>query len=277
MAPAKFGDLGKNANDLFDKGFEYGNVKVELKTHSSDGIALLLKGAHDNNTAAIASSLEAKYNCDKIGEIKKTWNANKANLDVEIANSSLLKGGKITFTGCLNPNGGFIPGKLKTNWSNDKMNVNFNSSISATPKLDFDAVLAHNNFNLGFACGFNMKNSALESKQVAFGIQQGSVNCVVKSALANDVSFVAFNKVNNDLSVGIRADYGKSMNLGLAAKCTHNADCTKNIKVNHNGQMGFSCSTKLDSGCELTTSAMINLPNLSNGGHKVGAMFKFDL
>jgi len=277
MAPAKFGDLGKAANDLFDKGFEYGNVKMELKTHSSDGVALLLKGAHDNNTAAISSSLEAKYKCDKLGEVKKTWNANKANLDIEVANSSLLKGGKLTFTGCLNPSGGFVPGKLKTNWSNDKMNVNFNSSISAAPKLDFDAVLAHSNFNFGVACGFNMKSSALESKQVALAIQQNSVNCVVKSALANDVTVSIFNKVNPTCNLGVRLGYGKSTNLAIAAKCTGDAHCTKQVKLNQNGQMGFSCVTKLDSGCELTTSAMLDLPNLANGGHKVGAMFKFDL
>merc|ERR1712038_197809 len=277
MAPAKFADLGKAGNDLFGKGFEYGNVKMELKTNSSDGLAFLLKGGHDNNTAAITSSLEAKFNCDKVGEIKKTWNANKAVMDIEVANSSLLKGGKVTLTGCMSPNGGFAPGKVKTNWSNDKMNINFNSSMSAAPKLDFDAVLAHNNFNLGFAAAFNVKTSALESKQVAFGMQQGSINAVFKSSMNNDVSFIAFNKVNSDLSVGVKADYGKGMNLGLAAKCTGGSNMTKQMKINQNGLLGFSAVTKLDSGCELTTSALLDLTNMASGGHKVGAMFKFDL
>ena len=38
MAPAKFGDLGKEAKDLINKNFHFGVIKFEGKTKTKNGV-----------------------------------------------------------------------------------------------------------------------------------------------------------------------------------------------------------------------------------------------
>ena len=42
MAPAKFGDLGKEAKDLINKNFHFGVVKFEGKTKTKNGVVRCL-------------------------------------------------------------------------------------------------------------------------------------------------------------------------------------------------------------------------------------------
>lgn len=41
MAPPKFNDLGKEANDLISKNFHFGVIKLEAKTKAKNGVVSL--------------------------------------------------------------------------------------------------------------------------------------------------------------------------------------------------------------------------------------------
>lgn len=38
MAPPHYADLGKKANDVFNKGYHFGLIKLDLKTKSDSGV-----------------------------------------------------------------------------------------------------------------------------------------------------------------------------------------------------------------------------------------------
>jgi hypothetical protein len=272
MAPPKFDDLGKAGADLFGKGYDFGAVKLEMKT-KSDGVDMVIKGAHDNNTSAVKASLESNFNCSGIA-VKKTWHTSN-NCDLEFSKSGLAANlGKTTLTGAFSPDGGFVPGKLKQAFSNDKMCVNFNSTLSAAPKVGLDAVMAFNQFHLGFAVGYDVGKGAVTNNSVALGMQQGSINTVVKSALKNDATVTVFNKINADQHLGVQAKYGDKMSLGFAMKCNSCPGVTAQYKLDNNGHLGVSYASKL-AACDMTLSANVDLTNLNAGGHKVGANLKF--
>lgn len=273
MAPAKFDDLGKAGNDLFSKGFDFGKVKFESKS-KAEGVDFTLKGDHNNSTSAVAASLESNFNCHGVS-IKKTWHtSNKC--DLEFSKSGLAANlGKTTLTGAFSPDGGFVPGKFKQAFSNDKANVNFASTLSAAPKLNLDAVFNHNNINAGFSVGYDVGSGAVSSKALAFNLVNGSIDSTIKSCLNNDVALTVFNKVDNNKSIGVQANYGKAVDLAFAVKCTGCPGVTSQYKLNQKGHLGLSYACKLDA-CDLTVSSHLDLLNLNAGGHKVGANLKFN-
>jgi len=273
MAPQKFDDLGKKASDLFSKNFHAGNYKAEFTTKSTEGIDITVKGSQ-NAAGSLSSSVEGKFKTPCGGEMKKTWNAGAKNIDLEYTKSCSKYGAKVTATGSFAPDGGIALGKAKLNWTNDILNVNLNSGLSLAPKVDFNAVYGKGDYAAGFACGFDVKSSALVSKNLAVNVNKGSVNATFKSTLNGDLTVL----VNNAASCGnyaVQAKYASSaMNLAIAGDCNA-AGFATNWKLDQNGVLDVSRTTKLNSAVSATFSTQMNLTNLQGAGHKIGAQFKF--
>ena len=58
--------MGKSARDLFSKGFNYGNLKCEMKTLTSSGVNFTTGGSSKLDSGRLAASLEAKFDI-KVG------------------------------------------------------------------------------------------------------------------------------------------------------------------------------------------------------------------
>jgi hypothetical protein len=277
MAPPKFDDLGKAGNDLFDKNYDFGKVKFELK-NKNDGMDLVVKGDQNVASSAIKGSVESNFKCKFSGfDVKKTWHTTN-NLDIEMSKSGLASGlGKTTLTAAFSPDGGFVPGKLKQNISKDNLNLNFNSTLAAAPKIGLDVVLAHKNFNFGVSTGYCVKKGDLTGKNVAFGLQQGNINAVLKSTCNSDVALTVFNKLNDKAVMAVQANYSAdATSMGVAYKTTACQGVTAQYKLMNSGRFGLSYASKL-AACDLTVSADVDLLNLQGGGHKFGSAFKFAL
>lgn len=197
---------------------------------------------------------------------------------MEFSKSGLASGlGKTTLTAAFSPDGGIVPGKFKQNISKDNLNLNINSTLAAAPKIGLDAVIAHKNFNLGFSSGYCVKKGALTGKNVAFAMQQGNINAVLKSTLNGDANLTVFNKLNDKASMAVQANYSAdATSMGVAYKSNACEGVTAQYKLMNNGRFGCSYASKL-AACDLTVSADIDLMNLQGGGHKLGSAFKFAL
>jgi len=277
MAPPKFDDLGKAGNDLFDKNYDFGKVKFELK-NKNDGMDLVVKGDQNVASSAIKGSVESNFKCGFSGfDVKKTWHTTNS-LDMEFSKSKLAAGlGKTTLTAAFSPDGGFVPGKFKQNISKDNLNLNINSTMAAAPKIGLDAVFAHKNFNLGFSTGYCVKKSACTGKNVAFAMQQGNINAVLKSTCNSDAALTVFNKLNDKAVMAVSANYSAdATSMGVAYKTTACEGVTAQYKLMNSGRFGLSYASKL-AACDLTVSADVDLMNLQSGGHKFGSAFKFAL
>uniref|UniRef100_A0A8D0EW55 Non-selective voltage-gated ion channel VDAC3 n=1 Tax=Strix occidentalis caurina TaxID=311401 RepID=A0A8D0EW55_STROC len=73
--PPSYSDLGKSARDVFNKGYGFGMVKLELKTKSSSGVEFAATGSSNTDTGKASGSLETKYKIKDYGlTFTQKWN-----------------------------------------------------------------------------------------------------------------------------------------------------------------------------------------------------------
>jgi hypothetical protein len=109
MAPPQYADLGKTARDLFNKGYNYGTVKLDVKTRTKNQIDFNMTGEHNTDVQKSLGTLEAKYKAPAHGiTFVEKWNTDnilKCELTVE---DTLLKGLKLSLDSSFAPASGFV-------------------------------------------------------------------------------------------------------------------------------------------------------------------------
>jgi len=282
MAPPKFDDLNKQGVELFTKGYEHENHKIEFK-NKANNMEFTLKGAHKHGTDNVVSSFETNVTniCKKLN-FKKTINSN-GKIDLELSKTDLVENlGKTTLTGSFNQNDNtFKAGLFKHNFTNSNFNVNLNSTLVKTPCVNFDAVFNYENtWNFGVAVGYDVGSSKITKNLVALNIVSGSMNTVFKSALDTgkpNLSAVVMNSISKNKQLGIKADISDSVKLALVMKNSDSVFGNTQVKIDCSGHMTASYNHNINNACNATLSSMVDMKDLSAGGHKVGCLLKFSI
>jgi hypothetical protein len=109
MAPPVYSDLGKSAKDLFNKGYNYGTVKLDVKTKTDNNIKFNFTGEHNTDVQKSLGTLEAKWECKKHGVVfVEKWNTDnilKSELSVE---NNIVDGLKLTLDSSYAPASGYV-------------------------------------------------------------------------------------------------------------------------------------------------------------------------
>ncbi|KAF6112206.1 voltage dependent anion channel 2 [Phyllostomus discolor] len=83
--PPSYADLGKAARDIFNKGFGFGLVKLDVKTKSCSGVEFSTSGSSNTDTGKVTGTLETKYKWCEYGlTFTEKWNTDNT-LGTEIA------------------------------------------------------------------------------------------------------------------------------------------------------------------------------------------------
>jgi voltage-dependent anion channel protein 2 len=83
--PPSYADLGKAARDVFNKGFGFGLVKLDVKTKSCSGVEFSTSGSSNTDTGKVTGTLETKYKWCEYGlTFTEKWNTDNT-LGTEIA------------------------------------------------------------------------------------------------------------------------------------------------------------------------------------------------
>jgi voltage-dependent anion channel protein 2 len=67
MSPPSYSDLGKNARDIFTKGYHFGLLKLDCKTKTKSGVEFSSGGSSNQDTGKVFGSLETKYRISEYG------------------------------------------------------------------------------------------------------------------------------------------------------------------------------------------------------------------
>lgn len=67
MSPPSYSDLGKNARDIFTKGYHFGLLKLDCKTKTKSGVEFSSGGSSNQDTGKVFGSLETKYRVSEYG------------------------------------------------------------------------------------------------------------------------------------------------------------------------------------------------------------------
>jgi voltage-dependent anion channel protein 2 len=107
MSPPAYSDLGKNARDIFGKGYHFGLWKLDLKTKTDSGVEFTTAGHSNQEDGKVFGSLETKYKVKEYGlTFSEKWSTNNT-LSSEVAiENQLVKGLKLSFDGSFAPQTG---------------------------------------------------------------------------------------------------------------------------------------------------------------------------
>jgi len=277
--PPAYGDLGKAAKDLMNKGYNYGSAKLELKTKTANGLAFTSGGSTNLASGKISGSLETKW-CDKAHglTVTKKWNTdNVITSDVSVEDQ-LVKGLKVTLESTLAAQSGKKGGVLKTVYKRDHLNFGADVNLVAAPVVNGAAVVGYQGILAGYQMAFDTASSKLTKSNFALAYNAGDLQ--VHACVNNGGEFGGslHQKVNANLETAVNISYasGSSPAFALAAKMAVDKDATVQAKVNNGSQVGLAYAQVLKPGVKVTLSSMVDAKNFSAGGHQLGLGLDFE-
>lgn len=175
MAPPSYADLGKNARDIFGKGYHFGLWKLDCKTKTSQGVEFSTGGHSDQESGKVFGSLETKYKLKEYGlSFTEKWNTDNTLFTEITMQDKLLEGLKLTFECGFAPQSGNKSGKIKAAFVHDQVNINADSTIDIKgPLVNAAGVFAYQGFLAGYQTAFDAEKSKLTANNFAFGYSAG--------------------------------------------------------------------------------------------------------
>ena len=277
--PPAFGDLGKSANDLFSKGFNFGFFTVDASTKTDTNISFASNVSAEQKTGHVDGSLETKYKCPDYGlTLTEKWttdNSLATNISVE---DHFAKGVKVGIDTKFTPQSGDKTAKAKGAFKKDFINaqadVDLNGMVTAS------AVGGYKNMLVGYQVGFDGPNQRVTTSNIA-GEYAGD-NFTLFAGVNKGTDFYAsvYQKVNPHLEAGVQLDWASGSNnntkFGLGAKYTIDDDSVFKGKITNASQIGMSYQQKFREGITFTFCSLIEGKTLNQGGHKVGLGVEFE-
>lgn len=275
MAPPQYADLGKAAKDLFNKGYNYGTVKLDVKTRTKNEIDFNLTGEHNNDVQKSLGTLEAKYKSSAHGlTFVEKWNTDnilKAELTLE---DSVLKGLKLGLDSSYSPATGKKSGLLKTSYKHDKFLLNTDVDLDLNgPVVHNSLVIGHLGWLGGLQTSFDTAKSQFTRSNFAVGYQANDFTLHTNVNDGTEVGGSLYQRINNQLELGVSLSWSSVNNqtrFAIASKYQLDKYANFQAKVNNLSQIGLSYSQQLRDGVKLVLSTLIDGKNINGGGHKLG-------
>lgn len=202
MAPPSYSDLGKQARDVFNKGYHFGLWKLDVKTKTNSGVEFSTSGHSNQDTGKVFGSLETKYKVKEYGlNFSEKWNTdNTLTSEVSVENQ-LVKGLKVSFDGMFVPHTGYVrygytvsfrhrrtdtnapivsiayrskTGRFKTAYTHDRVRVDadFNVDLSG-PLVNASGVASYQGWLAGYQVAFDSQKSKITANNFAVGYSAG--------------------------------------------------------------------------------------------------------
>uniref|UniRef100_A0A4D5R9M8 Voltage-dependent anion-selective channel protein 2 n=1 Tax=Scolopendra viridis TaxID=118503 RepID=A0A4D5R9M8_SCOVI len=277
-APPQYTDLGKQARDLFNKGYHFGLVKLETKTKTRNGVEFTVTGNHHLDTGKVCGSLETKYKlkewCMSLTEKWNTDNTLQTEVTLEDGFLKCAPGLKITLDTSFAPQSGKKTGRVKSSYKSCYLALNGDVDFDPCgPIVHGAAVLGYCGWLAGYQMAFDTGRSKLCKSNFAVGY------CLCDFVLHTNVNDgqefggSIYQKVNEHLETGVQLGWTAGSNatrFSLGCKYKLDKDSSFSVKVNNVSQVGLGFTQRLRDGINMTLSAMIDGKNFNSGCHKIG-------
>ncbi|CAI2350922.1 unnamed protein product [Caenorhabditis sp. 36 PRJEB53466] len=280
MAPPTFADLGKSAKDLFNKGYNFGFLKVDSTTKAGDNKEVEFKTAavHNIGSGKLGGNLDVKYKVPQYGiTLTEKWNSeNQLGTVVEI-NEQFGRGVKVTLDSLYAPHAGKRSGKVKLDWTLPTARITADVGVTSTPVINAAGVFARDGWLIGAAATFDSGSNKLASTSLAFG--HSTPQYTLHSFVVNSSDFGAslYHKVASNVEIGTQLGWkvgGNGADYALATKYSPSRDLAVRAKVNSSSQVAVAATHSLSPALKLTLSTQFNLA--TQDAHKFGLGLEFD-
>ncbi|CAG9774059.1 unnamed protein product [Ceutorhynchus assimilis] len=305
MAPPPYSDLGKQAKDVFGKGYHFGLVKLDVKTKSTSGVEFSTSGSSNQESGKVAGSLETKYKVKDYGlTFTEKWTTDNT-LSTELAvQDQVIPGLKLSTALNFAPQTGQKTGNVKAAFVNKQIAVNADSDFTADggllPNLTASAVVGYQGWLAGYQAGFDVNNKKLTKSNFALGFTSGdftlhsNVNCLEEKGVTFGGSI--YQQVTPKLEYGIMAQWvnadaeggedadSDNVNLSVGLQFQFDKEASIRAMVDKNLQVGLGddgqefggsiyqkINPQLETGVSLNWSA-----GSSNTKFGIGAKYNLD-
>ncbi|XP_023796580.1 voltage-dependent anion-selective channel protein 3 isoform X1 [Cyanistes caeruleus] len=280
--PPSYCDLGKSARDVFNKGYGFGMVKLELKTKSSSGVLeFTATGSSNTDTGKASGSLETKYKVKDQGlTFTQKWNTDNT-LGTEVSvEDKFATGLKVALDTTFVPNTGKKSGKLKTSYKREYIHLGCSVDIDLSgPTLYGWAVLGFDGWLAGYQTAFDTAKYKLSQNNFALGYKAGDFQLHTYVNDGTEFGGSIYQKINNKVETSVNLAWTAGSNntrFGFAGKYQMDEKTSIVAKVNNASLIGIGYTHALRPGVKLTLSGLIDGKNFSAGGHKIGLGFELE-
>jgi len=279
--PPAYADLGKAAKDIFNKGYGFGTVKLDLKTKSQSGVEFATSGSSNTDTGKAGGHLETKYKVKELGlSFNQKWNTDNTLTTEVTLEDQLATGLKVALDTSFVPNTGKKSAKLKTGYKRDFINLGCDLDWDMDgPTVHAAAVLGYEGWLAGYQMAFDTAKSKLTQNNFALGYKAGDFQLHTSVNDGTEFGGSIYQKVNEWLETGVNLAWTAGSNntsFGIAAKYQLDKDASVSAKVSNASLIGVGYTQSLRPGVKLTLAALIDGKNFQSGGHKVGVGFELE-
>ncbi|XP_033611058.1 voltage-dependent anion-selective channel-like [Cryptotermes secundus] len=281
MSPPPYSDLGKNARDVFNKGYHFGLLKLDCKTKTSSGVEFSTGGSSNQDTGKVFGSLETKYKVPDYGlTFSEKWNTDNT-LATEISiQDYVAKGLKLSFDSSFAPQTGSKTGRIKSEFRHDICALNADVDLdTAGPIVLASTVLGYNGWLVGYQLRFDSQKSKITKNNIALGYSSGDFILHTNVNDGQEFGGSIYQKVSPKLDTAIDLNWTAGSNetrFGIGCKYELDKEASVRAKVNNLSQIGLGYQQKLREGVSVFLSALIDGKNFNQGGHKIGVALELE-
>ncbi|XP_069684900.1 voltage-dependent anion-selective channel-like [Periplaneta americana] len=281
MSPPPYNDLGKNARDMFSKGYHFGLLKLDckIKTKSGDEFSSGVVSNLDPRNGF--ESLETKYRVSDYGlTFSEKWNTDNT-LATEISvQDYVAKGLKLSFDRSFSPQTGSKTDRIKSEFRNDVTALNCDVNLdTAGPIILASAVLGYNGWLAGYQTQFNSQKSKITKNNFALGYSSGDFILHTNVNDGQEFGGSIYQKVSPKLNTAIDLNWSAGSNktrFGIGCKYDLDNEASVRAKVNNLSQIGLGYQQKFREGISVYFSALIDGKNFNNGCHNIGVALELE-
>lgn len=281
MAPPPYADLGKNARDVFNKGYHFGLIKLDCKTKTNSGVEFNTGGSSNQESGKVFGSLETKYKIKEHGiTFAEKWNTDNTLATEVSVQDKLVKGLKVSGEATFAPQTGSKSGRIKTAFQHDSVALDADMDLNTKgPLIGAAAVVGYQGWLAGYQTAFDSEKKKLTKNNFALGFSTGDFILHTNVDDGQEFGGSIFQRVTPRLETGIQLAWaagGNNTRFGIGAKYDLDKDACVRAKVNNASQVGLGYQQRLRDGITLTLSALIDGKNFNNGGHKIGLALELE-
>jgi len=282
MAPGKYKDVAKSANDLLNSDYKF--VKsLKLKSKSSNGFDFTCESKLG---AAVSSSLSTKFSPAANVTVDKLQVNTDGRVVVESSLKNAVKGMTFKFAAEDGSSKGasgkeYTPqGSLSVDYCADKVTVNSKLDVVNGPTLSVSALTGHGGFVFGGTMTYNTqfdadgKSGAVTNYGGAVGYKTSDfTGSLLASKKCSVFDLSLFHAVNRDVKIGAITSYAKksgATSLTLGGSYALDNQTELQGKLGSCGNLSLNWIQQLSPKVQLTTSASVDVVNIASDTHKFG-------
>lgn len=272
--------MGKNARDVFNKGYHFGLWKLDVKTRTNSGVEFTTAGHSSQDSGKVFGSLETKYKVKEYGlTISEKWNTDNTLTSEVAVENQLVKGLKLSLDGTFAPQTGSKTGRFKTAYSHESVRLDGDVNVDFSPIINASAVVGYQGWLGGYQLAFDTKKSALTKNNFALGYTAGDLVIHTNVNDGKEFGGSVYQRCNDRLECGVQLSWAAGSNatqIGIGAKYDLDKDACVRAKVNNASHIGLGYQQRLRDGITLTLSSLIDGKNFNAGGHKIGVALELE-